>query len=177
MYAKRGGSRGGFRGGYTKKPFNKKRPSPDDDEPAPREHATKRARNDVDETFKPQLDTDDDKNPFVALKANGTRRVTISDFKGKTLVSIREYYEDDSGNMRPGKKGISLSIEQYNALLAALPLLESVLIEREDKTVRPNYDGASAQPDDNDDDDEDDDDDVGPQGGVRDEDEDEEDEE
>jgi hypothetical protein len=41
----------------------------------------------------------------IQLKANGTRRVTVSDFKGQTLVSIREYYEDkESGQMKPGKK-------------------------------------------------------------------------
>ncbi|KAK7183296.1 transcriptional coactivator p15 family protein [Paraphaeosphaeria sporulosa] len=143
MYAKRG--RGGFRSANTaKKPFNKKRASPSDDESAP---APKKAKNDAeDEPLVPVLDTDGDKNPFVALKANGTRRVTVSDFKGQTLVSIREYYEDKSdGQMKPGKKGISLPIDQYNALLAAAPLLEAVLAEREEKIARPKYDGEVAK--------------------------------
>jgi hypothetical protein len=39
-----------------------------------------------------------------------------------------------------------LPIDQYNALLAAAPLLETVLAEREEKTVRPKYDGEGAQP-------------------------------
>lgn len=43
-------------------------------------------------------------------------------------------------------QGISLSIDQYNALLTSAPLLESVLTEREEKTVRPKYDGEVAQP-------------------------------
>jgi len=42
-------------------------------------------------------------------------------------------------------QGISLSIDQYNALLAAAPLLESVLEKREQKTVRPEYDGPRAE--------------------------------
>ncbi|KAF9733417.1 hypothetical protein PMIN02_008851 [Paraphaeosphaeria minitans] len=144
MYAKRG--RGGFRSANTsKKPFNKKRASPSDDESAP---APKKAKNDADdEPLVPKLETDDDKNPFVALKANGTRRVTVSDFKGQTLVSIREYYEDKAdGLMKPGKKGISLPVDQYNALLAAAPLLETVLAEREEKTLRPQYEGEVAKP-------------------------------
>lgn len=33
------------------------------------------------------------------------RRVTISSFRGKTLVNIREYYEKD-GQELPGKKVI-----------------------------------------------------------------------
>ncbi|KAL1597138.1 hypothetical protein SLS60_008720 [Paraconiothyrium brasiliense] len=144
MYAKRG--RGGFRSaGSSKNAFSKKRSSPEDDEPT---LPSKKAKGDAqDEPLVPQLETDDDKNPFVALKANGTRRVTVSDFKGQTLVSIREYYQDkESGDMKPGKKGISLSIDQYNAFLAAAPLLESVLTEKEEKVARPNYDGEVPQP-------------------------------
>lgn len=43
------------------------------------------------------------------------KRVTISEFKGKTYVNIREYYEQD-GKMLPSKKGISLAIEQWEEL-------------------------------------------------------------
>ena len=37
-------------------------------------------------------------------------------------------------------------MEQYNALLAAAPLIESVLTERTESTVRPIYDGEMAKP-------------------------------
>lgn len=37
------------------------------------------------------------------------RRVTVQDFKGKTLVSIREYYTKDDGKLLPGKK-VSFSV-------------------------------------------------------------------
>lgn len=43
------------------------------------------------------------------------RYATVSEFRGKVLVSIREYYEKD-GDLRPGKKGISLTMEQWNSL-------------------------------------------------------------
>ncbi|PVH95609.1 PC4-domain-containing protein [Periconia macrospinosa] len=137
QFARRGG--GGGRGGFTKASYAKKRSSPDSEETSSRANKkSKKAADDV--ALVPELEVDEDKNKFVSLKANGTRRVTISDFKGKTLINIREYYEDDGGNMRPGKKGISLSIEQYNALLAAAPLLESVLVgEKEETVVRPDY--------------------------------------
>ncbi|XP_071118057.1 activated RNA polymerase II transcriptional coactivator p15-like [Haliotis cracherodii] len=43
------------------------------------------------------------------------RYATISEFRGKAMVSIREYYEAD-GDLRPGKKGISLTLDQWNSL-------------------------------------------------------------
>lgn len=42
------------------------------------------------------------------------RRVTVSVFKGKPLVDIREYYGSD-GDEKPGKKGISLTVEQVRS--------------------------------------------------------------
>jgi hypothetical protein len=42
--------------------------------------------------------------------------------------------------MKPGKKGIALTLEQYNNLLAAAPLLEQVLREKGEEVVRPDYD-------------------------------------
>lgn len=37
-------------------------------------------------------------------------------FRNKVRVDIREYYLDDQGEKRPGKKGISLSLEEYKKL-------------------------------------------------------------
>ncbi len=42
-------------------------------------------------------------------------------FKGQTYIDIREYYIDKSSmDERPGKKGISLNCQQYQALKAVL---------------------------------------------------------
>ncbi|KAJ4383607.1 hypothetical protein N0V86_001662 [Didymella sp. IMI 355093] len=158
---KRGGFRGGG-GGVFKKGYAKKR-SPEDEDDAPR--ASKKSKADDDEEedatpFVPKLDTDDEKNPFITLNDSGKRRVTVSEFKGMTLVSIREYYTNDAGELKPGKKvqcnlaqpgielltanqGISLSLDQYNALLTAAPLLESVLSKKEVQVARPDYNAGS----------------------------------
>ncbi|KAI1107146.1 PC4-domain-containing protein [Jackrogersella minutella] len=69
---------------------------------------------------------DNEGNSFWSL--SGTRRATISDFKGKTFINIREYYTDSSsGDLRPGKKGIMLTPEQYNKLLEAIPSINAEL--------------------------------------------------
>lgn len=33
------------------------------------------------------------------------RYVSVRDFKGKVLIDIREYWMDQAGEMKPGKKG------------------------------------------------------------------------
>ncbi|GAW12966.1 hypothetical protein ANO14919_023400 [Xylariales sp. No.14919] len=68
---------------------------------------------------------DDEGNSFWPL--SDTRRIAIQNFKGKSYINIREYYSDASGELRPGKKGIMLTLEQYNALLNAVPQLNAEL--------------------------------------------------
>jgi hypothetical protein len=48
-----------------------------------------------------QPQTDSDGNTFWELSK--MRRVTLSEFKGKQMVSVREYYEQN-GEIKPGKK-------------------------------------------------------------------------
>ncbi|OGM39548.1 PX domain protein [Aspergillus bombycis] len=73
------------------------------------------------------------------------RRVTISSFRGKTLVNIREYYEKD-GQELPGKKGISLPIDQFASLLTLLPDIELTLKELGVSVPRPDYTGGQNIP-------------------------------
>ena len=47
--------------------------------------------------------TKEDEEPYWDLNASGTRKITITEFKGKTMVGIREYYEKDGAKL-PGKK-------------------------------------------------------------------------
>nr|XP_058907865.1 activated RNA polymerase II transcriptional coactivator p15-like [Kogia breviceps] len=44
------------------------------------------------------------------------RYVSVRDFKGKVLIDTREYWMDPEGEMKPGRKGISLNPEQWSQL-------------------------------------------------------------
>ncbi|KAL3990111.1 Transcriptional Coactivator p15 (PC4) family protein [Acanthocheilonema viteae] len=56
------------------------------------------------------------------------RFVSVRSFKGKALIDIREYYQDkDSGGLKPGRKGISLSEEQYHRLKAIMDDIDEKL--------------------------------------------------
>ncbi|XP_014814080.1 PREDICTED: activated RNA polymerase II transcriptional coactivator p15-like [Calidris pugnax] len=53
--------------------------------------------------------------------------VRVSCFKGKVLVDIREFYTDKEGSMKPGRKGIALSAEQWNQLKEIIPEIDAAL--------------------------------------------------
>ncbi|KAL0942620.1 RNA polymerase II transcriptional coactivator [Colletotrichum truncatum] len=69
---------------------------------------------------------DKDGNQYWDL--SNKRRVGVSQFNKTTLVNIREFYEKD-GEMLPGKKGISLSVAQYEALVKSIPAINAKLRE------------------------------------------------
>ncbi|KAF8604005.1 PC4-domain-containing protein [Ceratobasidium sp. AG-I] len=69
-------------------------------------------------TFVPTLDKQTDAEGNTYFEISGKRRVTVRSFKDLKLVDIREMYADrTSGELKPGKKGISLSEEQFIALV------------------------------------------------------------
>lgn len=58
------------------------------------------------------------------------------------MVGIREYYEKE-GQMLPGKKGISMTLEQYGVLVSLLPGIEGELRKSGISDVpRPDYEAA-----------------------------------
>ncbi|NXJ80787.1 TCP4 polymerase, partial [Trogon melanurus] len=55
------------------------------------------------------------------------RYVRVSCFKGKVLVDIREFYADKEGSLKPGRKGIALSAEQWNQLKEIIPEIDAAV--------------------------------------------------
>ncbi|KIJ25327.1 hypothetical protein M422DRAFT_38815 [Sphaerobolus stellatus SS14] len=75
-----------------------------------------------------QLQKDDEGNYYVDL--GSMKRATVSQFKGKANLNIREYYTDKpSGQLRPGKKGITLNVTQWETLLSVTNSLTEKLKE------------------------------------------------
>ncbi|KAF9609770.1 hypothetical protein IFM89_018218 [Coptis chinensis] len=57
----------------------------------------------------------DDSDDIIACEISKNRRVTVRSWQGKPVIDIREFYVKD-GNTLPGKKGISLSMDQWQIL-------------------------------------------------------------
>jgi len=67
----------------------------------------------------------------LRVQLSTKRRVTLSEFKGRTLVSIREFYLKD-GKELPTSKGISMTVEQWEAFRNAVPAIEDAIKKLED---------------------------------------------
>ncbi|XP_022333591.1 activated RNA polymerase II transcriptional coactivator p15-like isoform X2 [Crassostrea virginica] len=56
------------------------------------------------------------------------RFATVSEFRGNVMVGIREFY-DAGGELRPGKKGISLTKEQWTRLKEQIDEIDDAVKE------------------------------------------------
>ncbi|XP_075496369.1 LOW QUALITY PROTEIN: RNA polymerase II transcriptional coactivator KELP-like [Primulina tabacum] len=68
----------------------------------------------------------DDEGGLIMCRLSKSRRVTISEFRGRTLVSIREYY-NKGGKDLPSAKGISLTAEQWTSFKKNVPDIEKAI--------------------------------------------------
>ncbi|CAD7963811.1 unnamed protein product [Amoebophrya sp. A120] len=67
---------------------------------------------------------EDDGNTYIPL--DSTKRVSLSNFKGRKFIDIREYYQAD-GEMKPGKKGISLTKSAFDKFVEFVPDIDAWL--------------------------------------------------
>lgn len=72
-----------------------------------------------------KYETDEEGNHIIC-ELSAKRKVVVSQWKGKTLVSMREYYEKD-GKVLPTSKGISLTAEQFEAFAKASNEIDSAI--------------------------------------------------
>lgn len=56
---------------------------------------------------------------------------SVSEFKGKNYANIRIYYEDDEGEWKPTKKGVTVSLDTFQEFKENLERLEAFLNEKD----------------------------------------------
>ncbi|XP_024888442.1 activated RNA polymerase II transcriptional coactivator p15 [Temnothorax curvispinosus] len=66
----------------------------------------------------------DDEDSIWDLGNN--RQVNVRNFKGKYYVDIREMYYDKDGDLKPGKKGICLTMQQWRKLMDVVEEVDKV---------------------------------------------------
>ncbi len=54
----------------------------------------------------------------------------VSEYKGKTYADIRIYYEDDEGEWKPTKKGVTVALDRFWEFKENMQLLENHLREQ-----------------------------------------------
>ena len=54
----------------------------------------------------------------------------VSEFRGKNYANIRIFYEDDEGEWKPTKKGISVNLEDFVEFKQRVAELDSFLREK-----------------------------------------------
>ncbi len=54
-------------------------------------------------------------------------RVSFTSYRGYDLIDIRVYYQDDQGEWRPTKRGVSLSVDSFAELREAIVKAEEML--------------------------------------------------
>ncbi len=55
---------------------------------------------------------------------------SVSEFKGKKYADIRIYYEDDEGEWKPTKKGVTVNLENFQNFRERVEELERFLQEK-----------------------------------------------
>ncbi|KAK1126151.1 hypothetical protein K0M31_004790 [Melipona bicolor] len=68
-----------------------------------------------------------EKNEDNVWDLGNNRQITVRDYKGKFFVDIREMYFDKELNLKPGRKGICLSIPQWRKLLSVVDDVDKAL--------------------------------------------------
>ncbi|KAG0410770.1 hypothetical protein HPB47_012119 [Ixodes persulcatus] len=61
---------------------------------------------------KVETDSDSDSGPDDLAKK---RYLTVREFKGRVMVDIREFYEDNNGDLKPGKKVRSATVYELES--------------------------------------------------------------
>lgn len=75
-----------------------------------------------------------DPTPGSRFPLSNKRFLTVSEFKGRVRIDIREFYLNDKGERKPGKKGISLSRDEWDKLKDQMDDIEKTIKKMDGQT-------------------------------------------
>jgi len=55
---------------------------------------------------------------------------SLSEFKGKSYADVRVYYEDDEGEWKPTKKGVTVAVDRFSEFKEHVKALEEFLASK-----------------------------------------------
>ena len=69
----------------------------------------------------------------TVLEKNSRESLVINqtEIKGVKLVDVRVFYKDENGDLKPTKKGVSVRLNQLDALIKALSEVSATAREQE----------------------------------------------
>ena len=73
-------------------------------------------------------------------KIAGDIYMAVTEFSGENYVSIRRYYTDRDGNLRPRKEGAALTLGQFAILVDSMSEIESRYWALEERLSLRTYD-------------------------------------
>ena len=47
-------------------------------------------------------------------------RLSVGNFHGRKIISVRVFYKDDDGTWKPGKQGLAITVERYKDFAGAI---------------------------------------------------------
>ena len=95
-----------------------------------REAKQERSHDDDEEDGGGGIRRDSSGQMFVSLGPENRKtckRVTVSQFRRETYVSVREFYRDNEGEWKHGRKGVALPVHLWKELLAMGPTVDSMI--------------------------------------------------
>uniref|UniRef100_A0A7S2BFY1 Transcriptional coactivator p15 (PC4) C-terminal domain-containing protein n=1 Tax=Florenciella parvula TaxID=236787 RepID=A0A7S2BFY1_9STRA len=67
----------------------------------------------------------------IAFSLGNKKLLRVRTWKKMVLVDIREFYEDKNEELKPGKKGISLTLDQWGELTKAMSGIQDAIAQQE----------------------------------------------
>jgi rhodanese-related sulfurtransferase len=74
-------------------------------------------------TSRPEKDSESQSTFSLSEK----RKITVRKWKNAILVDLREYFRNANNELLPGKKGISISLDQWKQLKEFIPEIDETI--------------------------------------------------